>query len=228
MVLAEVPGPVAGAGDELVEGVEGPRAELRALAGAVRPPVLAGARVLELEGPLAAVLPHGAVRRGSVLALDGPLGSGVTSVVHALAAEVTARGEWAAVVDDGTFGGAAGAGAGVALERLAIVRATAPDRWATVVAVLLDGTTMVAGVVPARLRLGDARRLAARARERGALLVPVGAWPGEAAVRLHVQRSDWTGLAPGAGLLHSRRWHVRVEGKGAAAPREIAAPAVAG
>ncbi|HEX5615140.1 MAG TPA: hypothetical protein VFZ83_08290 [Acidimicrobiia bacterium] len=200
---------------------------LRALAGAVRPAVLARARVLELTGPLAEVL-GGSLRRGSVLALDGPLGAGVTSVVGALAAEVTARGEWAAVLDDGTFGGAAAAEAGVVTERLAVVRSTAADRWPTVVAALLDGMTLVAGSVPARLRVGDARRLVARARERGAVLVPIGTWPVEAAVRVHVLGSDWVGLAPGAGMLRTRRWRVHVEGKGAGAHRGHAVHAVAG
>ena len=47
-------------------------------------------------------------------------------------------------------------------ERLAIVRRVAPDRWAAVVAALLDGITVVVAAVPPHVRLGDARRLVAR------------------------------------------------------------------
>jgi hypothetical protein len=136
--------------------------------------------------------------------------------VLALAAAVTAAGEWAAVVDpDATLAGRAAAEAGVVLERFAVVRRAPPDRWATAVAALLDGFAFVAADVPARCRLGDARRLAARARERAAMLVTVGSWPAEAAVRLHTTASQWSGLGAGDGLLGLRALGVRVEGRGA-------------
>jgi hypothetical protein len=117
----------------------------------------------------------------------------------------------------GTIGGRAAAEVGVALERFAVVRYPPPNRWATVVAALLDGFAFVAAEVPARVKLGDARRLAARARERGALLVPLGPWPAEAALRLQTTESRWTGLGRGDGLLASRDLHVEVAGRGAPA-----------
>jgi hypothetical protein len=156
------------------------------------------------------------LRRGAVVTVAGTAGSGATSVALCLAAAVTAVGEWAAVVDaDGTFGGRAAAEAGVVLERFAVVRRAPPDRWATVVAALLDGFAFVAADVPPRCRLGDARRLAARARERAAMLVMIGPWPAEAALRLHASASRWSGLGAGAGLLVGRELQVRVEGRGA-------------
>jgi hypothetical protein len=195
---------------------EAARARLAEVAGRVRPAVEAAQRVVPVAGPLGDALPGGGLRRASVVAIDGAPGSGATSVVLGLAAAATANGEWAAVVDlHGTFGGRAAAEAGVVLERFAVVRRTPPNRWATVVAALLDGFAFVAADVPARCRLGDARRLAARTRERAAMLVTLGPWPGEAAVRLHATASQWSGLERGNGLLRARDVQVRVEGRGA-------------
>jgi hypothetical protein len=168
------------------------------------------------------------VRRGSVVGIRGHRGAGATSLVLALAASATVGGEWAAVVDDGTLGAAAAVEAGVVLERLAVVRPVPAARWATVVGALLDGVTLVAATTPPRLRPGDARRLAARARERGAVLVAIGDWPAPAALRLHAEGARWMGLGSGAGLLTERHLRVCVEGRGAPVRHEIAARAAAG
>jgi hypothetical protein len=191
------------------------RARLRAVAARAQPFVAAGDRRLTVAGLLGELLPAGGVQRGSTVAVDGPPGSGSTTVALALAAAATAAGEWAAVVDPGgTLGARAAAEAGVVLERLAVVRRTPPDRWGAVVAALLDGITVVVAAVPPRVRLGDARRLVARARERGAVLVAFGAWPVEAAVRVHTGPGQWRGLGSGSGLLEARDLDVRVEVKG--------------
>lgn len=195
---------------------DGARQRLADIADRVRPTVGAAQRLVPVGGALGEALPGGGLRRGAVVAIDGAPGSGATSVVLSLAAAATANGEWAAVVDpNGTFGGRAAAEAGVALERFAVVRRAPPNRWATVVAALLDGFAFVAADVPARCRLGDARRLAARTRERTAMLVMLGPWPAEAALRLHATASQWSGLECGNGLLHARDVQVRVEGHGA-------------
>jgi len=89
-----------------------------------------------------------------------------------------------------------------------------PDRWAAVVAALLDGITVVVAAVPPHLRLGDARRLIARARERKSVLVAFGAWPVEASLRVHTSGCTWSGLGAGSGLLDTRDLHIEVEGKG--------------
>jgi hypothetical protein len=124
-------------------------------------------------------------------------------------------GEWAAVVDpDGTFGGRAAAEAGVALERCAVVRNVPAKQWTTVVAALLDGVALVVAPTPRHIRLGDARRLTARARERAAVLVVHGAWPAEAALRLHARGGVWQGVDAGSGLLRARELQVDVEATG--------------
>ncbi len=191
------------------------RAQLRAAATLAAPAVLAGDRLLAVAGPIGQLFPAGGIQRGSTVALEGPPGSGSTTVALILAAATTSVGEWAAVVDpDGTVGARAAAEAGVALERWAIVRRVSPDRWATVVGALLDGVSLVAAVVPPGLRPGDARRLTARARERATVLVALGPWPVEATLRLHTQGRDWSGLVSGAGLLApGGRIDVQVEGK---------------
>jgi len=194
------------------------RARLRAAAVHITPTVLAGDRILTVAGEIGALLPAGGIRRGSTVALDGPPGAGSTTVAFALAAAATSAGEWAAVVDpDGTWGARAAAAQGVALERCAVVRRVPPDRWPSVVAALLDGVALVAAAIPPMLRPGDARRLTARARERASVLVALGPWPAEAALRVHASASSWTGLAAGEGLLATRALDVRVEGKGVAA-----------
>jgi hypothetical protein len=172
-------------------------------------------------GDLAALVPGGAVERGSVLRVAGELGAGSTTVVFELAAAFTALGEWAAAVDlDGTFGALAAGDAGVALERFAVVRRVPPARWATVVAGLLDGMSLVVAEVPRGVGLADARRLVARARERDAVLIAYETrvrWPAEARFAVLAESSAWDGLGRDAGFLTGRRLQVRVEGKGAAA-----------
>jgi len=188
-----------------------------------RPVVLAGERVLAVPGPLGALLPGGAVQRGTVVAVDGDPGAGATSVALQLAAAATAAGEWAAAIElDASLGGLAAGEAGVELERFAVVRRVPPTRWAAVVAALLDGVSLVLAEVPAYARVGDARRLLACARERGAVLVAMGPWPAEAALRLRAGGSVWRGLDAGAGALAERDQRVHVDGRGAAARDRVA------
>ena len=81
------------------------RARLLVAADRAVPTVLARDRLLAVAGPVGAALPAGGVRRGATIALDGPPGSGSTTVAFTLAAAATSAGEWAAVVDpDGTLG----------------------------------------------------------------------------------------------------------------------------
>ncbi len=193
------------------------RARLAAVGAARAPVVLARDRALALTGPMAAVLPS--VQRGSVVAVGGALGTGATSAVLSIAAAATAAGEWAALVDGmGTLGGLAAAEAGVDLARFAVVRDVPRDRWATVVANLLEGVTVVVAELPPTVRIGDARRLVARARERAAVLVTCApdarAWPAEAAVRIQARGGGWSGLGAGDGGLELRAPVVEISGRG--------------
>ncbi len=217
------------------------RARLEVLAREVRPTVAAADRTLPVAGDLGSLLPGGGLRRGSVVTVGGAVGGGGTSLVLHLAAAATAAGEWAALVDPrSTLGGAAAAEAGVSLDRCAFVRRVPPGRWATVVAALLDGVALVAATVPTGLRPGDARRLAARARERAAVLVAIeappgagaagraGVWPVEAALHMVAEGSPWPGLSAGSGLLAPRPLRVGVEGRDGARSGDVAPLARAG
>jgi hypothetical protein len=188
-----------------------------------QPIVLARERAVVLAGELGELVPNGTLARGSVLSVEagsaGISGTGATTVAFELAAAVTTIGEWAAAVDlDGTFGALAARDVGVELERFAVVRRVPPSRWAAVVAALLDGVSLVLAEVPRGVGMGDARRLVARARERGAILVvhaPPGRWQGGAALTLSAEGSAWCDL-DSTGYLTDRTLHVRVEGRGAA------------
>jgi hypothetical protein len=209
------------------------RAHLDEVARQARPLVLARDRSVALGGALGELVPDGAVVRGSVLQVTGEPGAGSTTVAFELAAAFTALGEWAAAVDlDGTLGPLAAGEAGVALERFAVVRRVPPARWATVVAALLEGVSVVVAEVPRGVGMGDARRLVARAREReSVLVVAVGhrtSWPAGAAYAVHAAGSVWDGLGRDAGFLTGRRLQVRVEGRGAAAQPRIGELARAG
>jgi hypothetical protein len=192
------------------------------VAGRARPVTLAREQALSVAAPVGALLPLGALQRGTVVAVEGARGAGATSLGFALVAAVTAAGEWAAAVDlGGTLGMEAAAHAGVALERFPVVGGVPLDRWATTVAALLDGVTLVLAEVPRHARAGDARRLAARARERGAVLVaipePGARWPGDATLRFVAEGGAWSGLTRGGGVLVDRALRVEVAGRGEAA-----------
>ena len=218
------------------------RARLEVLGREIRPAVQAVDRSLPVAGSLGALLPGGGLRRGSVVAVGGSVGAGGTSLVLQLAAAATAVGEWAAFVDPrSTLGGEAAAEAGVSLDLCAFVRRVPPARWATVVAALLDGVALVVATVPPGLHRGDAHRLAARARERAAVLVmiepppaagsrraAVWPWPAETALRLTAEGSPWPGLLAGSGLLAPRVLRVGVEGHGGTRSGEITPLALAG
>jgi hypothetical protein len=174
----------------------------------------ADGRVLPVSGPLATLLPGGGLRRGTTVAVTGT--AGATSLVLALLAEASAGGAWAGVIGRPDLGLVAAAEAGVALERLALVPYPGADLVA-VTAALLDGLDLV--VVAGRVLHGsDRARLAARARQRGAVLLPLGPWPG-ADVELTCEQGRWRGVGTGSGdvgRLRTRRVCVRLRGRGVA------------
>ncbi len=169
---------------------------------------------LPVAAPLAGLLPGGGLRRGSTVAV-----SGSSALVLAVLAEASRAGSWCALVGLPGIGIQAAAEAGLDLARTALVPRPGP-RPATVVAALVDGVDVVVLGGTAQWRAGDRQRLAARVRQRGAVLVPViaaaGAWPG-AEVELHASGGTWAGLAgDGAGRLRSRRVHLRCAARGRA------------
>ena len=179
-------------------------------------PVLADARVLPVLGALEPLFPTRGLKRGSVVSVAGS-----TSLALSLLAAASAQGSWCAAVGMPALGLAAAAELGVALERFPLVpspgRAAGAGGWAWVVAALVDACDVVIARPPRRLAGADARRLTARVRERGAVLVVAGPWPEAAEVRLTVASSAWEGLGPGYGRLLGRRVEVVAGGRGAAA-----------
>ncbi|MGH3684304.1 MAG: hypothetical protein ACRDQ9_11320 [Pseudonocardiaceae bacterium] len=165
--------------------------------------------------PLGSLLPGGGLRRGSVVAVHGS-----TALLLALLAAATAQGAWAAVVGVDDLGVLAAAEVGVVVQRLALVPRPGPDP-ALVAAVLLDGVGLVALAGADRMLSGVRRSLAARARQRGAVLLPLGRWPG-ADVELECRAEAWYGAEVGHGRLRSREVVVRAVGRGAAARPSIA------
>ena len=163
--------------------------------------------VVELLAPL---LPGGGLRRGSVVAVQGS-----TALLLALLAAATAQGAWAAVVGVGDLGVLAAAEVGVVVRRLALVPRPGPDP-APVAAALLDGVGLVALAGVDRMPSGARRSLAARARQRGSVLLPLGRWPG-ADIELSCRAEAWHGAEAGHGRLRSREVVVRAVGRGAAA-----------
>lgn len=166
-------------------------------------------RMLPVHTDLAGLFPWGGLRRGSTVVVHGS-----TSLLLALLAAPTASGSWAAAVGMPNLGLLAAAELGVAVERLALVRHPGAE-LPGVVAALLDGVDLVA-VARGRLSDAHARRLSARARHRGAVLLSVGPWPG-ADVELRRERAGWDGLGEGCGYLARREVLVRARGRGAAA-----------
>jgi hypothetical protein len=170
----------------------------------------ADTRVLPVVAPLVALLPAGGLRRGTTVAVTGT--AGATSLMLALLAEASAAGAWVGVIGRPDLGLVAAAEAGVALERVALVPYPGADLVA-VAAALLDGLDLV--VLSGRVMHGsDRARLAARARQRGAVLLPLGPWPGA-----DVELGQWWGVGAGEGdigRLRTRRVSVRVRGRGVA------------
>jgi hypothetical protein len=190
-----------------------------------RPVTTADARVWKVPGALGACFPQEAVRRGSTLVIDSPAGG--VSLALALTATVTAEGSWAAAVGLPSLGLLAATELGVRLERLALIPAPG-ERWPAVTAALLEGMDLVLLGSPGRVRLADARRLVARAREQGTVLVvlePAGArsWPEAPDLRLSIAGATWDGLGPGYGYLQSRRVEVVTTGRRAATRQRRAA-----
>jgi hypothetical protein len=182
---------------------------LREVAGKAAPVTLSGDRLLPVLDQLLPLFPDGGLRRGTSVAVCGSVG-----LALAVVAGPSQAGAWCATVGIPSLGLVAAAEAGIALDRFPMV-ADPGDDWATVTAALLDAFDVVLLGPPKRAERSS-RRLEARARERGAVLVVAGEWPG-ADIRLSVARSEWEGLGNGHGHLQRHRLDVVGTGRRAAA-----------
>jgi len=167
-------------------------------------------RVLPVGDGLAALFPHGGLRRGSTVVVRGSI-----TVLLALLAEATTQGSWAALVGMPELGMLAAAELGVVVERVAVVPKAGAD-FGPVVAALLDGMDIVAVEPGTGLAPQLARRLSARARNRGSVLVSCAPWPA-ADLELTCGAATWSGLGLGHGHLTGRSLSVQAKGRGAAA-----------
>ena len=195
------------------------RAGLRLVGERVTPMALAREQTLPVLGPLAPLFPEGALRRGSIVGIRG---SGATSLAMAVAAGPSTSGAWTAVVGDPDLGLAAVGELGVALERLLIVRPE-PGNWSSALAALVGAVDVVIAAPRHRISDTDARRMAARLRERGSVLIHIGdRWPVGADVQLDIAAGEWEGLGDGHGVLRSRRLDIQGGGRGSASrPRQL-------
>jgi hypothetical protein len=209
--LAIVRGLLAGAEGRLgiVRDIAVQGEQASSLASSVPP-----ARALPVSDDVAALLPGGILRRGTVVSVEGS-----TSLVLALIARASREGSWTAIVGIPQVGVVAAARRGVDLARLALVPHPGAEA-ATVVGACIDG--MDAVVLGPRLALSDPdrRRLAARARERSVVLISAGPWTG-AHVALTVIRASWSGLGSGDGRLRSRSLAVARSGRHLGAADEV-------
>lgn len=175
----------------------------------IRPVALAPARTLALAPEVAHL---GPIRRGTVVEVFGP------GLVLRLLAGPTNEGAWAALVGAVELNLGAAAEHGVALARVAVVAGPPADLVGTVVASLVDALEVVVlgPQVVAELRAPVARRLTARARERGSVVMAMGVWPEPAERRLVVTEMAWEGLGQGWGSLQRASMVVQATGRGSA------------
>jgi len=168
---------------------------------------------LPLAESLAPVLPDG-LRRGQVVAVTGS-----TSLMLALAGEASRAGSWTSMIGMPHAGILAAAGRGVDLTRLALVPHPGIHA-AAVVGACIDGMDVV--LLGPRLAMSDAdrRRVMAKAREGGSVLIVAGSWPGAHAV-LEVKGVRWGGLGAGDGRLRHRELTVAIEGRARGAVKMV-------
>ncbi|WP_460515272.1 hypothetical protein [Flindersiella endophytica] len=172
------------------------------------------------------------LRKGAVYAVAdqadrtaGPSAS--TSVILGLLAGPSQAGLWCGVAGLPGLGVEAAAGYGIDLRRLVLVPSPGP-RWLEVVGALADVLDVVVVEPPAPAPDAQTRRLAARLRERGTVLIVAGsagragagtraernlAWPG-CEVQFAVTSSQWSGLGEGHGYLAQRQVTVEASGRG--------------
>ncbi|MGN6796068.1 MAG: hypothetical protein ACTHJW_27095 [Streptosporangiaceae bacterium] len=156
---------------------------------------------------LSDLLPHGALRRGSVVAA-----SDWNLLCLALAAGPVASGAWCAAAGIPEFGVAAAADAGLDPGRLLLVPDLGPN-WPQTVISLLDGCDLVVLRPPARPPAQARRKLEAAVRRHRSVLLVAGDWDG-AQIRLRIAAGEWAGIGPGHGRLRGRRAQVIADGRG--------------
>jgi hypothetical protein len=204
------------------------------LAARARPVSSSRDQLLPVLPPLLPLLPGAGLPRGAVITVTsdtgpggghgvetgaGTSGGGAGTLAFALLAAASATGSWCGAVGTGDPGILAIAELGVDLDHLALVPWPGAA-WPEVAALLIDDMDVVLVCPPGRVRPGVARRLAARARQRRAVLVIQAGrqtWPDMSDVQLTVEGGIWEGMDRGHGHLRERHVEVVTSGRGSAA-----------
>jgi len=186
---------------------------LRELHDRLAPFTLAHDRLLAVPAPLLPLFPFGGLPPGQSIGFDGP---GSWSVALAMAAAITGHEGWMAVIGIEELGLVAAADLGVGLDRLLLIETVPSAQLGEVVAALV-GAVKVIAIAPAReIHHRDARRLAARARERETTLLHLNGgrhWPHALDVMIQAEPERWEGIGQGHGHLQHRRLSVGVTGR---------------
>lgn len=171
-------------------------------------------RILPVPALLEPILPR--FQKGTVVVAES------SSICLSLLSGISKQGGWCASVGLPALGLLAASEAGINLERFVLVPHPF-ERTAEVIAALAD--TMDAVLIGPKLNQQQARRLAARARQRGSVLIAQTDWP-QPDLRLEVVSRRWMGLHQGWGYLTKGTLEVECKGRGAAAmPRRATIPA---
>jgi hypothetical protein len=181
------------------------------------------APVLPVLAALAPLLPGGGLRAGSAYSIDPS-----ASLLFALLAAASQAGSWCGVVGVPQFGAEAAERLGVDLTRLVLIPEPG-SRWLAVTATIAEVLPVVAVRPGGRASDGDVSRLAARLRDRGAVLLVQGPWA-QAEASIGVGEPEWTGLGDGHGYLAGRELTVTVTSRRTPVPRRgrMLLPAVDG
>lgn len=129
-----------------------------------------GANALVVAEPLQPLFPRLGFERGRVYGITGDASM---SLLFALVARPTVHGSWWAMVDMPRAGLLSAAEHGVALQRVMCVSSGSSRVWPQVVGALVDGIDLVTVASP-MCTPSDARRIAARVRAQGSVLLVVG------------------------------------------------------
>jgi hypothetical protein len=160
-------------------------------------------RAIPTHPALGDLLPGGALAAGGRYQVTAS-----TTLALALLQGPSAAGAWCAIVGLPDIGVEAAAGLGIDLERLVLVPHPG-QQWMSVVSALVDVVSVVLVKPPvregrARVPEAAAGKLAARLRQREAVLVSLGEWP-QTDAALTVSESAWVGLGSGFGHLTARQ-----------------------
>jgi hypothetical protein len=192
---------------------------LRELQERLGPVTLSTEQLLTVPAPLLPLFPFGGLQKGSSVGFDGP---GSMSVALAMAASVLDDNRWMAIIGFEEIGLLAASELGVRLDRLLLVAATSQAELVPTVAALVEAVDIIALCPRRRVGQRDARRLTARARERGTVLFHLDggeSWPEAMHLHLTAEPEGWEGLGTGHGHLQHRRLSVAATGRRSAAQR---------